>query len=131
MSWTAQPTPGCAARSRRASRWPAWTIDCRRAALVRADGSALVMPDRDSGHVDDVLPLPGPPDVVMYDPELHHLHVAIGDPGVILVADTKILEVMETVITEPGAHTLAIDPDRRAVDAFLPASGGAAVYLDQ
>jgi DNA-binding beta-propeller fold protein YncE len=96
-----------------------------------ADGSALVVLDRDSGHVDGVLPLPGAPDVVMHDPELDHLYVAIGDAGVIVVADTKALEVMETVSTEPGAHTLAIDPDRHAVYAFLPASSGAAVYLDQ
>jgi serine/threonine-protein kinase len=96
-----------------------------------ADGSALVVLDRDSGHVEAILPLPGAPDVVMHDPEQHHLYVAIGDPGLILVADTEALKVIETVTTEPGAHTLAIAPDRHAVYAFLPASSGAAVYLDQ
>jgi len=96
-----------------------------------ADGSALVGLDRDSGHVDAVLRLPGAPDVVMHDSEQHRLYAAIGDPGVIVVADTWALEVIETVTTEPGAHTLAIDPDRHAVYAFLPASSGAAVYLDQ
>ncbi len=60
-----------------------------------------------------------------------HLHIAIGEPGVICVVDTDRLRLLETVPTEPGAHTLGIDPDRHAVYAFLPASSGAAVYLDQ
>ena len=96
-----------------------------------ADGNAVVVLQRDTGIIDAVLPLPGAPDVVMHDPELHHLYVAIGDPGVICVADTQALKVVETVATELGAHTLGIDPDRHAVYAFLPASRGAAVYLDQ
>jgi hypothetical protein len=39
--------------------------------------------------------------------------------------------VIETVPTEPAAHTLGIDPGRHAVYAFLPDSHGAAVYLDK
>jgi DNA-binding beta-propeller fold protein YncE len=66
----------------------------------------------------------------MHDAGLSHLYIAIGEPGVITVADTKNLEILESVPTEPGAHTLGIDPDRHAVYAFLPASRGAAVYLD-
>lgn len=96
-----------------------------------ADGNALVVLNRDTGEIDAVLPLPGVPDVVMHDPELRHLYVAIGDPGVICVADTQALGIAENVSTEPGAHTLGIDPDAHAVYAFLPASSGAAVYLDQ
>jgi DNA-binding beta-propeller fold protein YncE len=96
-----------------------------------ADGNALVVLNRDSGAVDALLPLPGVPDVVMHDPQLRHLYVAIGDPGVISVVDTERMEIVENAATEPGAHTLAIDPDRHAVYAFLPTSCGAAVYLDQ
>lgn len=96
-----------------------------------ADGNALVVLDRDSGKVEAVMPLPGAPDVVMHDPQLSHLYVAVGDPGVICVADTQALEITETVATEPGAHTLGIDPDAHAIYAFLPGSSGAAVYLDQ
>jgi DNA-binding beta-propeller fold protein YncE len=96
-----------------------------------ADGNALVVLHRDTGQIEVVLPLPGSPDVIMHDPELHHLYVAIGDPGVICVADTQALQVVETVATEPGAHTLGIDPDRHGVYAFLPSSSRAAVYLDQ
>jgi DNA-binding beta-propeller fold protein YncE len=96
-----------------------------------ADGNALVILHRDTGEVETVLPLPGTPDVVMHDRELGHLYVAIGDPGVIAVADTASQEIIETVPTEHGAHTLGVDPNRHAVYAFLPGSGGAAVYQDQ
>jgi DNA-binding beta-propeller fold protein YncE len=96
-----------------------------------ADGNALVVLNRDTGTVVAHLPLPGVPDVLMHDPELRHLYVAIGEPGVISVVDTDQLEIIETVATEPGAHTLGIDPDRRAIYAFLPTTSGAAVYLDR
>ena len=86
---------------------------------------------RDTGAVQAVLPLPGAPDVVMHDPALRHLYVAIGDPGVICVADTTRMAILETVPTEPGAHTIGIDPNSHAVYAFLPATGGAAVYTDR
>ena len=95
-----------------------------------ADGSALVMLHRDTGAVQGTVLLPGVPDVVMHDPSLRRLYIAIGDPGVICVADTDRLHLLQTVPTEPGAHTLGIDPERHAVYAFLPASSGAAVYLD-
>jgi len=95
-----------------------------------ADGKHLVVLDRDTGEVTAALPLPGAPDVVMHDAELGHLYVAIGDPGVVAVADTRSLQIIDTVTTEPGAHTLAIDPLRHAVYVFLPVSGGAAVYQD-
>jgi DNA-binding beta-propeller fold protein YncE len=96
-----------------------------------ADGKVLVVLHRDTGTVQASLPLPGAPDVVMHDPLLGHLYVAIGDPGVIAVADTTSLRMMESVPTELGAHTLGIDPQRHAVYVFLPASGGAAVYEDR
>jgi DNA-binding beta-propeller fold protein YncE len=95
-----------------------------------ADGHALVVLDRGTGAVRTSLPLPGVPDVVMHDPALGHLYVAIGDPGVITVADTRSLEIIQNVPTEPGAHTLAVDPSRHVVYAFLPRSGGAAIYQD-
>jgi len=96
-----------------------------------ADGNALVVLHRDAGTVAAALSLPGTPDVVMCDPLLGHLYVAIGDPGVIAVADTRSRAIKEVVPTEPGAHTLGIDPRRHAVYALLPASGGAAVYEDR
>jgi serine/threonine protein kinase, bacterial len=96
-----------------------------------ADGNALVVLHRDTGTVGATMALPGTPDVVMYDPSLGHLYIAIGDPGVIAVADTRCLEITEVVPTEAGAHTLGIDLRRHTVYALLPTSGGAAVYEDR
>jgi DNA-binding beta-propeller fold protein YncE len=95
-----------------------------------ADGQALVVLSRVSGEVIASLDLPGTPDVVMVDESLAHLYVAIGDPGVISVFDTRTLAHLETVSTEPGAHTIGINPAEHTVYAFLPASRGAAVLLD-
>jgi DNA-binding beta-propeller fold protein YncE len=96
-----------------------------------ADGGALVVLHRDTGAVLGTVSLPGAPDVVMHDAALHRLYIAIGDPGVICAVDTDRPRVLETVPTEPGAHTFGIDADRHALYAFLPSSSGAAVYLDQ
>jgi DNA-binding beta-propeller fold protein YncE len=94
-------------------------------------GNALVVLNRDTAAVVAHLPLPGVPDVVMHDPTLRHLYIAIGEPGVITVIDTDRLEIIDTVATEPGAHTLGIDPDRHAIYAFLRTTSCAAVYLDR
>ncbi len=96
-----------------------------------ADGQALVVLHRDTGAVLGTVALPGPPDVLMHDPGLGHLYIAIGEPGVICVVDSDRLDLLETVPTEQGAHTLGINPHSHAIYAFLPASQGAAVYLDQ
>jgi hypothetical protein len=128
-------------------------IDCERAAIVRAvdvpaegphglwldsgrlfcaaDGGALVVLDRDSGEVLTSLPLPGVPDVVMHDAQLRRLYVAIGDPGVVCSFDSDHLEPLETLDTEPGAHTTGWDPIDKCLYVFCPASGGAAVYEER
>jgi DNA-binding beta-propeller fold protein YncE len=96
-----------------------------------ADGGSLVVLDRDTGTVQATVPLPGAPDVVMHDAELAHLYVAVGKPGVIAVIGTGNFELLETVPTEDGAHTIAVDTASHTVYAFLPASGGAAIYADR
>jgi DNA-binding beta-propeller fold protein YncE len=95
-----------------------------------ADGGALVVLDRDSGAVIKNLPLPGVPDVVMLGPDVERLYVAVGEPGVVVSFDSERLEQVETVETEPGAHTTGWDPVDRALYVFCPASGGAAVYAE-
>ena len=45
--------------------------------------------------------------------------------------DTRALRLVETVVTEPGAHTLAFDAERDLVYAFLPETHRAAVYADR
>ncbi len=94
------------------------------------DSGALIVLDRDTGTVLASVPLPGQPDVLMHDPELAHVYVAIGDPGVICVVDSSKLELVETVSSEEGTHTIAVDTDDHTVYAFLPGSCGAAAYKD-
>jgi DNA-binding beta-propeller fold protein YncE len=93
-----------------------------------ADGGALLVLDRDGGDLLESLPLPGVPDVVMHDADLHRLYVAIGDPGVVCSFDSARLEPVETVETEEGAHTIGWDPAGRCLYVFCPGTGVAAVY---
>ena len=96
-----------------------------------ADGGDLVVLDRETGEVIASLPLPGVPDVLMHDPDLQRLYVAIGEPGVICSFDSEQLEQVEQVETEEGAHTTGWDPVGRCLYVFCPASGGAAVYEER
>ncbi len=85
-------------------------LDTARGRLFCAcDGRALVTLDRLEGQLLDQQPLAGAPDVIFFNPALQHLYVAIGDPGVIQVFDTQTLQLLETVATEQGAHTLGFD----------------------
>ena len=96
-----------------------------------ADGGRLVVLDRDSGEVQASLPLPGIPDVVMHDPALRRLYVAIAEPGLVCSVDTTSLEQIETVETEEGAHTTGWDPVGRRLYVFCAGSSGAAVYEER
>jgi hypothetical protein len=87
--------------------------------------------ERDSGEVLKNLPLPGVPDVVMHDPDLRRLYVAIGEPGLVCSFDSERLEQLEQVETEEGAHTAGWDPVARALYVFFPGSSGAAVYEER
>jgi DNA-binding beta-propeller fold protein YncE len=93
-----------------------------------ADGGALVVLDRDDGEVLASLPLPGVPDVVMHDPGLRRLYVAVGEPGLVCSFDSDRLEQLETIESEPGAHTIGWDPDGRGLYVFCPESCGAKVF---
>jgi DNA-binding beta-propeller fold protein YncE len=93
-----------------------------------ADEGVLAVLERDGGELLASLPLPGVPDVVMHDPELARLYVAIGDPGVVCSFDSDRLEQRETVATEPGAHTLGWDPDGHCLYVFCPERDGALVF---
>jgi len=95
------------------------------------DGAKLVAIHLDSREIRLVGELSGPPDVVFFNPGLGHLYVAVGAPGVINVFDVRRMKLLETVPTEKGAHTLAIDQHKNKVYAFLPATHRAAVYQDQ
>jgi DNA-binding beta-propeller fold protein YncE len=94
------------------------------------DAGVLVAVDVKSGRIVDDVPLSGAPDVIFLHHETGLLYVAIGDPGVIDVIDTKSMRRVQTIATEPGAHTLALDRKRRKVFAFLPGTHRAAVYRE-
>jgi len=100
----------------------------RRRLYCACDAGTLVVLELDTGAVLAERALSGPPDVVFFDPGLHLLHVAIGDPGVIDVFDTGSCERRETLNTEKGAHTIALDRSTHEIYAFLPQSHAALVF---
>lgn len=99
--------------------------------LCACDAGVLLAIDAATGHVLGDVPLSGAPDVVFPHPQSKRLYVAIGEPGVIDVIDTRTMQRLEVVPTEAGAHTLALDQRRGKVYAFLPRSHRAAVFVDE
>jgi hypothetical protein len=95
------------------------------------DSKQLIILEADSGKALNQLELSGPPDVIFFNQRLRHLYVAIGDPGVVDVFDTNHLTRIETIQTEPGAHTIGFDAERNKIFAFLPKTHRAAAYLDR
>ena len=103
----------------------------RRRLFCACDAGTLVEVHIDSGDIVGMADLAGAPDVIFFNPQLRHLYVAVGDPGVIEVFDTAQLRRIEAVPTERGAHTLAFDAGANTVYAFLPETHRAAVYADR
>jgi DNA-binding beta-propeller fold protein YncE len=95
------------------------------------DAGVLFAIDAATGRALGEVGLSGAPDVIFLHPASGRLYVAIGDPGVIDVIDTTQMRRVQTVDTEAGAHTLALDRKRGKVFAFLPETHRAAVYRDQ
>jgi DNA-binding beta-propeller fold protein YncE len=95
------------------------------------DAGKLVSVDSGSGEIHGTLELSGTPDVIFLDRALQRLYVAIGDPGVIDVIDTDKWRRLETVSTERGAHTFALDEGDHRVYAFLPETHRASVFAGQ
>ena len=98
--------------------------------LCACDAGVLLAIDSDSGDVLGEVGLSGTPDVIFLHSPSKRLYVAVGDPGVIDVIDVQTMRCEETVTTEAGAHTLALDRKRNKVYAFLPQSHRAAVFQD-
>jgi DNA-binding beta-propeller fold protein YncE len=94
------------------------------------DAGVLVCLDAESGRVLGDVPLSGTPDVIFLQPATGRLYVAIGDPGVIDVIDTREMRRVQVQKTEAGAHTLALDRERGKLFAFLPKTHRAAVYKE-
>ena len=94
------------------------------------DGQFIAL-EAATGHVLGAVTLSGPPDVIFLDPGLSRCYVAIGDPGVIDVIDIRTLRRLDSVATEPGAHTTALDPRRHRLYVFLPKTHRAAVFVEE
>ncbi len=95
------------------------------------DAGVLLAIDPSTGQIQGEAALSGGPDVVFLDRLKKHLYVAVGNPGVIDVIDTIRMRRVQTVETELGSHTFALDRKRRKLYAFLPETHRAAVFLDQ
>lgn len=93
-----------------------------------ADAGRLVVLDPKSGACSASLPLPGVPDVVMYDRDLGRVYVAVGSPGTVTSFDTRGARELETIATEEGAHTIGWDPATRRLFVFQPKSCGVGIY---
>lgn len=94
------------------------------------DGKALICLDIDSGKTSREADLSGVPDVIFFNPTTSHLYVAIGDPGIIEVFDTKSMTRIQAVQTERGSHTIAFASHLNKVYAFLPHTHRAAIFTD-
>ncbi len=94
------------------------------------DAAILVTLDARSGSVLEQTQLNGVPDAIFLNARRQHLYVAIGDPGVIDVLDSKTLQRIETVSAEKGAHTLAFAAASDRLYALLPETHRAAVYQE-
>lgn len=105
-------------------------VDAQRL-FCACDAKRLICLDARSGKVSHDLALSGAPDVIFFNAEAGRLYVAIGDPGLIDIVDTQRMELIETIKTEAGAHTIGFDPQRNKIYAFLPGTHRAAVYRDQ
>jgi DNA-binding beta-propeller fold protein YncE len=92
------------------------------------DAGALVTLDAATGKVLDRGKLSGVPDVVWFNPKRRQLYVAVGDPGVVDVFDTRTMKSLGTVATEKGAHTTAFPSAGDCLIAFLPQTHRAAIY---
>ncbi|MDE1821712.1 MAG: YncE family protein [Euryarchaeota archaeon] len=99
-----------------------------RRAFVAADDAQLVVLSLATSQVERTLPLTGPPDVVWHDLRTHRLYVAVGEPGKVDVFDTLTFKRVDTVDTQRGCHTSAIDPKRGYFYAFLPQQSALQVF---
>ena len=95
------------------------------------DAGVLFAIDAVTGQAVGEVALTGPPDVIFLQRETGRLYVAIGNPGVIDVIDARQMRRVQTIETEAGAHTLALDRKRGSVYSFLPQTHQAAIYLDK
>ncbi len=82
------------------------------------------------GEIQSESALSGTPDVIFFHSGLQRLYVAVGDPGMLDVFDTKTMKRIESVETGKGAHTFALEKEHNTLYAFLPQTHAAAVFIE-
>ena len=97
-------------------------------AFVACDGGVVAALSLATGRELAHVAIAGVPDAIWYNARHERLYVAIGDPGVVAIVNTRTMTVDEEVTTEVGAHTTAFDDARQRLYVFLPTSCRAAVY---
>ena len=96
--------------------------------FVACDGGQLIAVDSRSGRELGGVPISGVPDATWFNPTNQRVYVAVANPGVIDVIDAGALRLIESIPTERGAKTTAIDIDRERLYVFLPESCSAEVF---
>ena len=96
--------------------------------FVACDGGEVICLDSADGTKLARVPIAGGPDAIWFDRAGARLYVAIGRPGVVQVVDTGRMAVTETLVTEEGAKTTALDTRRRILYVFKPVSCSVAAF---
>ena len=96
--------------------------------FVACDGRQMVVLSSADGRVLGGVEIAGGPDAIWFDAAAESLYLAIAKPGVVQVVDTKRIAIRETVATEDGAQTTALDARRRVLYVFKPKSCSMAAF---
>lgn len=100
-------------------------------AFIACDGGTVLAVDLATGRELAGAAIAGEPDAIWHNADRSRLYVAIGQPGVLDVVDTREMARVQEVVTEVGAHTTAFDSARQRLYVFLPTSCQAAVYEER
>jgi YVTN family beta-propeller protein len=96
--------------------------------FVACDAGELIAVSSDDGSILGRWSLPGGPDATFFNPDRGSVHVAVGNPGVIVTINPD-TNARSSISTEPGAGTTAlVRPDRLYV--FLASRGGALEVIE-
>jgi DNA-binding beta-propeller fold protein YncE len=121
------------------ARWPVSSagphgldLDLERGrAFVACDGGKVIAAALTTGRELAGVAIAGAPDAIWYNADRSCLYVAIGQPGVLDVIDTKEMVLVQEIVTEAGAHTTAFDRARQRLYVFLPRRCQAVVYEEK
>jgi YVTN family beta-propeller protein len=97
-------------------------------AFVACDDRMVVAMDSASGAELGCVEIGGAPDAVWYNDATESVFVAVGDPGLLHVINSRTLRVEETIKTGLGTHTTALDARRQQLFLFRPSTCDVAAY---